>query len=256
MNHDLAVALSSVVFARSLGIEPDPWQSEVLRSDSKRIILNCARQTGKSSIVAILALHHALYIDKSMVIIISHTLQQAAETFRKCHDYFRQIAQPVLSITQSAQRLELKNGSRIITLTGQRPDSIRGFSNVSLLIIDEAAQVSDEAYSVVCPMLAVSGGRIILLSTPHGKQGFFFEAWENEDEWLKIAVNADQCPRITPEFLAEERRKHSAWVFQQEYFCEFHDTITSVFSRDVIDRAFVNRPARSIDFMDEAEDSL
>ena len=83
INHDLAVALSPVVFARSLGIEPDPWQSEVLRSDSKRIILNCARQTGKSSIVAILALHHALYTDKSMVIIISHTLQQAAETFRK-----------------------------------------------------------------------------------------------------------------------------------------------------------------------------
>ena len=254
--HNLAAALSPVVFARSLGIEPDPWQQEVLRSDSKRIILNCARQTGKSSVAAILALHRALFFDKSMVIIISHTLQQASETFRNCRDYYRQIARPVLSITESVHRLELQNGSRIVTLTGLRPDSIRGFSNVSLLIIDEAAQVPDESYQTARPMVAVSGGRIILLSTPYGKLGFFFEAWQYEGEWLKVEVNADQCPRITPEFLAEERKKNTEWFFRQEYYCEFHDRITSVFRRDAIDRAFKNRPGLSLSFLDDTEDIM
>jgi hypothetical protein len=245
---DLAAALSRVVFARLLDIEPDPWQRNVLRSASNRIILNCARQTGKSSIVAILALHHALYNDNSMVIIISHTLQQASETFRKCRDYYRQIACPIPSTTASAHRLELKNGSRIVTLTGQRPGSIRGFSNVSLLIIDEAAQVPDESYQAARPTIAVSGGRIILLSTPYGKQGFFFQAWQNEDEWLKIEVNADQCRRITPEFLAEERKKYPTWFFRQEYYCEFRERITSILSRKVIDAAVVYRPSRNFDF--------
>ena len=241
INHDLAVALSPVVFARSLGIEPDSWQSEVLRTDSKRIILNCARQTGKSSIVAILALHHALCQDKSMVLIISHTLQQAAETFRKCSAYYRQIAQPVLSITESVHRLELQNGSRIVTLTGQRPESIRGFSNVSLLIIDEAARVPDESYHAARPMVAVSDGRVILLSTPLGRRGFFWDTWANTADWLKIEINADQCPRFTQAFLREEKQTLPDWFFRQEYFNFFAEVVSSVFRLEDIEAAF-NHP--------------
>ena len=197
INHDLAVALSPVVFARSLGIEPDSWQSEVLRTDSKRIILNCARQTGKSSIVAILALHHALCQDKSMVLIISHTLQQAAETFRKCRDYYRQIAQPVLSITESVHRLELQNGSRIVTF--------------------------------------------ILLSTPLGRRGFFWDTWANTADWLKIEINADQCPRFTQAFLREEKQTLPDWFFRQEYFNFFAEVVSSVFRLEDIEAAF-NHP--------------
>ena len=121
--HELSQALDPVIFAQSLGIDPDPWQEDILRSESKRIILNCARQTGKSSIVAIIALHHCLYTPNAIVIVISHTLQQSAETFRKIHHYYRQIAKPVLSITESVHRLELQNGSRVVTLTGQSPDT-------------------------------------------------------------------------------------------------------------------------------------
>jgi phage terminase large subunit-like protein len=235
---DLAAALDPVDFAQSLGIDPDPWQEDILRSDSKRIILNCARQTGKSSVVAIIALHHALYHPKAMVIIISHTLQQAAETFRKVHDYYRQIAKPVLSIIESVHRLELTNGSRIVTLTGQAPDSIRGFSNVSLLIIDEASQVPDEAYYAARPMVAVNAGRIILLSTPHGQRGFYWQAWANEDDWEKVEINADQCPRLTKAFIVEEKALYPSWLFRQEYYNEFAEGVTSVFRAEDIDAAF------------------
>jgi hypothetical protein len=229
------------LFAEALGLDPDEWQYEVLESDSKRILLNCARQTGKSSIVAVMALHHALYTPGAMVIVISHTLEQAKESFRKITDYYKQIGRPVLSITESVHRLELQNKSRIIALTGQAPDSIRGYSDVTLLIIDEAAQVHEKAYTNARPMLNISDGKIVLLSTPHGKRGFFWQAWENETEWLKIEINADQCPRFKKAFIMEEKARMLDWEFKQEYYCFFAEAIDSVFRAEDIEAAF-NHP--------------
>jgi len=226
-----------VLFARACGIDPDPWQEQVLNSESKRILLNNCRQSGKSSIVAIMAIHHALYTSDAMIIVISHTLQQAGETFRKIIDAYKQRGKPVVSETQTVHRLDLKNGSRVVTLTGQAPDSIRGFSNVSLLIVDEAAQVPDDAYFAARPMLAVSEGRIVLLSTPHGQQGFFANAWFNETEWEKYEINADQCPRLSKEFLAEEKMLYPNWFFNQEYYNEFSLNQDSVFTEADINAA-------------------
>ena len=235
----LALEKYPALFAEALlGHQADPWQEEVIESESKRIILNCCRQSGKSTIVSIVALHHALYHPNAMVIVISHTLQQAAETFRKITDYYKQVGRPVLSVTQTVHRLELQNGSRIVTLTGQAPDSIRGFSNVSLLVIDEAAQVPRAAYLSARPMLAVSDGKIILLSTPHGKDNFFADAWFNESEWLKIEVNADQCPRLTARFIMEEKEIYPRYWWLQEYYNFFSEAVDSVFRVEDIDAAF------------------
>jgi len=257
----LALKHSPVHFARALGIDPDPWQAEVLTSDSNRLILNCARQTGKSSIVALMALREALYNDKATIIIISHTLQQAAETFRKCHDYYRRAAKPTLSITDSVHRLELQNGSRIITLTGQRPDSIRGFSNVSLLVVDEAAQVLEDSYTYSRPMLAVSDGRIILLSTPHGKRGFFWDSWndyqnENTENWHGVEIDADKCPRFTKAFIWSEKMRMLDWEFKQEYYCHFAEAVDSVFKAEDINAAFSHEGIYVRDEIDLSLDDL
>jgi hypothetical protein len=242
INHDLAVALSPVIFARSLGIEPDPWQSEVLRTDSKRIILNCARQTGKSTITAIMALHHALYTSNALVLVVSHTLQQATETFKKIVLFYRQLGRPIPAKAETFSRLELANRSRILSLSGQHPNSLRGFSSPTLLIIDEAAQVSDETYhEALRPMLAASNGRIVLLSTPHGKRGFFYRAWKEEATWLRVTINADECPRISKEFLDEEKKSIPDSLFKQEYFNFFAEVVSSVFRLEDIDAAF-NHP--------------
>src|SRR5438045_3244400 len=84
--------------------------------------------------------------------------------------------------------------------------AVRGFSNVGLLIIDEAARVPDDLYIAVRPMLAVSGGQLICMSTPWGKRGFFYDAWVNGgDDWRRIQAPAQLIPRIKPEFLAQER---------------------------------------------------
>jgi hypothetical protein len=252
----VALSKSPVHFARAVGFPNlDPWQEEVLNSDSNRVILNCCRQSGKSAMASIIAITHALYTPGSMVIIISHTLQQAGETFRKVHDYYKRVARPVISITESVHRLELSNGSRVVTLTGKAPDSIRGFSNVSLLIVDEASQVPDESYHAARPMLAVSEGRIILLSTPHGKQGFFYDTWANKEGWLKIEINADQVPRFTKAFIWDEKMTMVGWFFRQEYYNEFAEGITSVFRAEDI-KAALNHPELKVLDIDMSLDDL
>jgi hypothetical protein len=71
------------------------------------------------------------------------------------------------------------NGSRIVGLPGTEA-TVRGFSAVSLLLIDEAARVEDELYKMLRPMLAVGDGDLWLMSTPCGKRGFFYDVWAHE----------------------------------------------------------------------------
>jgi hypothetical protein len=86
-------------------------------------------------------------------------------------------------------------------------------------------------------MLAVSGGRLILLSTPNGKFGHFYEAWEGDEEWERIKVPATDCPRITPDFLAAERAAIGQDWYKQEYECTFNATIGAMFRMEDIERA-------------------
>ena len=230
-----AEGINPVLFAERLGLTPDPWQADLLVSPHSRIILNCSRQSGKTSITAVLALHHALYHPGALVLILSPSLRQSSELFKRVASFYRSIDKPIPSEIESALKLELENGSRIISLPGKE-QTVRGYSGVSLLIIDEASRVADELYYSVRPMLAVSGGKIILLSTPFGKRGFFYETWANgEGEgWHMVKITAKQCPRISQDFLEEEKRALGEWWFQQEYCCEFRDTIDSYFSHDEI----------------------
>lgn len=112
------------------------------------------------------------------------------------------------------------NGSRVLALPGSEK-TIRGISAVTLLILDEAAAIPDDLYGAVRPMLAVSKGRLVLMSTPRGEQGFFHDTWAKSEGWQKVEVPWHQCPRIPSEFIEEEMRERgSAWV-SQEYECQF-----------------------------------
>ncbi len=132
--------------------------------------------------------------------------------------------------------MELSNGSRIVVLPGKEA-TIRGFSGVNLLVIDEASRVPDELYQSVRPMLAVSGGRIVLLSTPFGKRGFFYQEWADGQGWQKVKITADQCHRIDKEWLEREKAMIGDWWYLQEYFCEFVETNDQIFSYDDINAA-------------------
>jgi len=237
ISDDLARALDPILFARTVGINPDEWQQKLLLSTEKRILLNCCRQAGKSTIVAIYALWQALNKPDCSILILSPSLRQSSELFKKVVHFYEVLKKPVPADTETALTLELSNGSRIVSLPGTEK-TIRGYSGVSLLLLDEAALVDDELYRAVRPMLAVSNGRLIALSTPRGKRGFFYEAWENGDPtWERYRVTADECPRISKAFLKEELDALGSRYYEQEYFCTFHENEAYLFSRWMIERA-------------------
>lgn len=209
-----------VAFAKYyLNFAPDPWQARFLQSKSDRIILNCSRQSGKSTSTAILALWEALHKPNSVIVIESPSFRQSIEMMLKFSEFLGLLESVELD-SDTKLSIQFKNNSRVLALPGSEK-TIRGISAVSLLIIDEAARVSDVLYKSLRPMLAVSHGRLILLSTPYGRQGFFYDVWEKGEGWEKIRVMATECSRITPEFLAEEKMSMGELWWRQEYFADF-----------------------------------
>jgi hypothetical protein len=238
--HDLKAALDPATWAaKRLGFDPDPWQAEVLRSDSKRILLNCSRQSGKSTITSALALHTAIYKPGSLTLCLSPTLRQSSELFHNVSRFYG-IDPAVPPKSESVLKLELANGSRIVSLPGKE-SNVRGFANTALIIIDEASRVPDDLYYSIRPMLAVSSGRLIALSTPFGTRGWWYGAWTGPEPWQRWEIPASKCPRISPEFLAEERRVLGSYWYQQEYECSFLDSQTQVFKREDVEAMF-NEP--------------
>ncbi len=240
---ELRYALDRVSFAESLELNPDPWQRDLLRSASDRVLLNCSRQSGKSTMAAVVTLHRALYNPGSLVLILAPAERQAKELFSKVAGLYCHLGHDEVP-TESNRKLgvELSNGSRIEALPGTEK-TIRGFSGVSLLILDEASRVSDELYHAVRPMLAVSGGSLMMLSTPYGKRGIFFDEWTEGTGWVRYEVPATEVPRISPEFLAEERHALPERVFRQEYMCSFEETEDQVFAYEDVEAALSDEVA-------------
>jgi hypothetical protein len=196
-----------------------------------------SRQSGKSLTAGALAVLEAVLRPGSLVLLLSPTLRQSGELFR---DKFKRLwvalGRPVAAVQESALSLELANGSRVISLPGDEA-TIRGYSGVRLLVIDEAARVPDGLYFAIRPMLAVSRGRLVALSSAWAKLGWFYDAWVGGDGWERVKVTAAQCPRIGKDFLEEERRALGPRWFEMEYNCTFGDAIDAVFRAEDVDAA-------------------
>jgi hypothetical protein len=211
-----------------------------MRSAASRILLLCSRQSGKSTVAAALALAAALLQPRSLVLLLSPTERQSGELFKdKVLPLYGALGRPVPAVQESALRMELANGSRVIALPGKE-ETVRCYSNVRLLIVDEASRVLDSLYCTIRPMLSVSRGKLVCLSTPFGKRGWFYESWTGSATWHRVKIRADQCPRISREFLEEEREAIGERWYRQEYECSFEDVIDAVFRDEDIQAALAN----------------
>ncbi len=228
---DFLYSLDPSAWAREcLGFTPDSWQEQVLSTTRKRVVLNCSRQVGKSTCVAALTLHHVIYTPKALALLISPSLRQSTELFAKIMGFYKSIPNaPKLSDDNRSSMRLAGNDSRIVCLPSSET-TVRGFSGVTMLVEDEAAYVSDKLHKAVRPMLATTDGKHFMMSTPFGKRGHFYDTWDRKDDsWQRISVTAEECPRISKEFLAEERILLNE-LFAQEYMCEFLDELTAYFN--------------------------
>jgi Terminase large subunit, T4likevirus-type, N-terminal len=232
-----------VAFAVSLGILPDEWQVDVLASDHPRKILCCGRQTGKSTVGAVLAVHKALTQPGSVVLVVAPGERQAKLLFSKAASLYRQAGYPLPAHSERRTGLELSNGSIIEALPAVERTT-RGYS-VDLLVVDEAAAVPDMDYHGILPALIATQGEQMLLSTPRGRRGFFHEIWHatirngygDRDDWQRVMVRSDEVGRICEEDLEVFRHTMPEQFFRQEFYCEWLDTEGSLFSYDDIEVA-------------------
>lgn len=220
---------SAVELAGDLGISLDPWQREVLTTTARDILLLCARQTGKSTVAGLLALHQAVYSPGSLVLVVSPSERQSKRLLKTVRRHYGAVRSIAPAVSEGMLTLELRNGSEIHALPGSEA-TLRGFADVDLILIDEAARVDDSLYSAIRPMLAISRGTLIALSTPFGKRGFFWREWtEGGPAWHRAKVTAWDCPRISRAWLEQERLSIGDWWFEQEFECEFKDAVDSFF---------------------------
>ena len=230
-------------FAQTLRISPygntlDDWQRDVLDTARKNSILNCARQVGKSTVVAIKALHRAIYTHDQLILIIAPSLRQSQELFKKVLYYARQVADLPDKTEDNQLSIAFTNGSRIVSLPGS-PKTVRGFSAASLVIIDEAAFAEPGLFSAVTPMITISNGDLMLLSTPNGKIGFFWDVWsKGGNDWGKYEVPWWVCPRHDKARLEDHKSVIGPFQFSVEFECQFRDAEDAVFSYDDLMAAF------------------
>jgi hypothetical protein len=231
----IAGTLDAAALALPAGFVLDDWQAGMVRSKARYQLACVHRQGGKSLTAAVLALHQAVSLPGSLSVIAAPTLRQASESTRKVRTLLSALQLP--DVTQdSVLAVELANGSRVLALPGTM--TVRGYT-AHLVIVDEAAFVDDALIDAVRPMVSTTSGKLTMLSTPHGRRGVFFEAWENGgDAWERTEVPATVCPRISPEFLAAERAQVHPLVYAAEWECQFTDLTSSFFTAADVARIF------------------
>jgi hypothetical protein len=218
----------------------DPWQEEVLRTEGN-ICLRSGRQVGKSTIISIKAAEYAIKHPSKTILIISAVERQAQLLFEKtlgylADNYARYIKAGKEKPTK--HKIQLVNGSVIWCLpTGLSGYGIRGYT-IDLLIADEAAFIPEDVWTAVTPMLATTKGNILLLSTPFGKGGYFYDCF-NDPNFKSFHISSLDCPRADKAFLERERKRMTKSQFMQEYEGLFVDDLRRFFSDELIKKCLV-----------------
>jgi hypothetical protein len=238
MAGDMRMALDPAMIGERVGLTLDPWQAQLIRERPKRALLNCSRQSGKTTVANLMAIWTAVYEPPSLVLIISPSQRQSGECFRSLMMLYNKLLDAPRLEQESALRCQLANGSRIIALPGAER-TVRGYAGANLIVIDEAAAIEDTLIAALRPMMATVDGSLIALSTPRGARGWFHAAWTGDaGQWSRTLVRAVECPRLSAAFLAEELKSLGPTVFRQEYGCDFTVDAESIFSAEMIARAF------------------
>jgi len=223
-----------VLFANVLlGLHLFPYQQKLLRDKSMRIVSCMGRQSGKTTTIAVKAIHFAFSNPRVTVLITSPSLRQSMIMFDRILNFiFSSPTLPKSVVRKTRTIIQLSNGSQIIALPCSE-NLLRGYT-AHLIICDEAAFMPEEVITqVIFPMLSTTNGYAIFLSTPWGRNHFFYRAFMNPN-YSVHRVKSSECPLIKPEFLEEMKRNMTESAFKREYMAEFIESSTAFFSQDLI----------------------
>jgi len=286
---ELLYTLSPYHYVRSLGFTPYEWQGDILKSTNKRKVINGARQAGKSTIISAKPCHIAKFYPESVSLIVAATEYQAWLDMEKIKNFIaRDRTYPEIK-RDNDRLIMLDNGSWIMVVPATEK-AARGPSAPSLILLDEASRIEDIVYkSGIIPMLTENPEcELINISTPNGKQGFFFKSFNNP-KWERYEVRApwevvETELRLIPAEPEEEYRRKCAekgikgydsprhknqaeqqfnleemgvLLYKQEYGPKFVEPEDQVFSYDDIERMMnSNIEPLKLDEIGEAEPLL
>lgn len=232
---DLAASLDPVAFALRTGFDPERWQADLLRSPARRALALCARQVGKTTTTGIRVVHRSIFRPGSLSVIISPTQRQSNEMLLGVKGRFRAAANAPRFVRDSDTELALENGSRVLSLPGTE-GTTRGYANVKLLVIDEAAKVDDEIFYAVLPMVA-SDGVIMALSTPAGQRGWFYDLHQDPmNGWERHKITVHESRQWDARRIAESRASMASFAFAADCECVFGDTDEQMFPTELVRR--------------------
>ncbi len=218
----------------------DKWQQEVLNTKGN-MCLRSGRQVGKSTIISIKAGEEALKRKGISVMVIASVERQAQLLFEKILSHIYLTNKSAIKTGKdrpTKHQIRLKNGSVIHSLpTGESGYGIRGYT-IDLLIADEAAFIPEDVWTAVMPMLAVTKGNVWLLSTPHGREGFYYRSFSDE-KFTSFHISAEDCPRKNVAFLEHEKTWMTKMQYAQEYLGEFADQLMQFFPNDLINKSCI-----------------
>ena len=245
----------------------DKWQSDVMQHEGS-ITIRAGRQVGKSEVVGRKTTQFALKYPGAKILIIAPAQRQSSHLFSKIKQHLGKVSEKLLAaaggfqknpkhsarqVLQERRLFEIQNGIYKETPTktniilcngteiyclpaGKTGDYLRCFT-LDLIIADEAAYIPEAVWRAIKPMIAVSKQRglgwTILLSTPFGKGGYFFESFHDE-EFRQFHVSSELCRRIPRDFLQKEKERMSKLEYTQEYLGEFVDEFNQFFPTALI----------------------
>ena len=218
-----------------------PWQDKFLNSKSKRRILCCARQIGKSTVSGILALWFAFFNPGFTILVVSRTLPQAQEFVYRMRKFLNTSNHHFIWKTLTPKGKENKHEiilktpekkveSRIIVVPAT--DAALGYT-ANIVIGDEAARWEQGDYvfkEVMEPTVTWTAGDIYLLSTPNGKTGFFWECFNLPEIWEIHHHDWHANPHLTEEYMADKRKLHTSLSWAVNYEAKFVVSQTSYFN--------------------------
>jgi replicative DNA helicase len=191
--------------------------------------------THNTQTAAICSVYHAITGSNRTVVIISPSMRQSQYMFRRIMQVYRAALRPVRAVSETALQLRLENNSWIVGLPSSE-ETIRGLT-ASLLWVEEASRCSDSLISAALPFVAtIPNAKLCMMSTPAGQRGMWYNEWSKGVGYKKILVNADQCPRISRNFLDSQLEMMGSRWYQQEYYNSFESNEASLFRHEVIQK--------------------
>lgn len=224
-------------------------QTKAIRKiiENKRTIICASRQIGKSTLMTVVCLWYVLFREDFQIAILANKEDQAKEILERIKMAYEEIPNWLKAGVREFTKevLLLTNNSKIFVSTTSE-SGIRG-KTVNLLFVDEfahiAAQIADPFFKSVMPTISSSKkAKIVLISTPKGAEGKFYEifkkAEKGENGWTPVRIHYSEVPGRDADWVRENMASinHDMDTWRQEFEIEFLENGTAAINQGIIER--------------------